>query len=320
MESAVIVEVLDKSGKVHERVRLTRFPAVIGRGYDSDMILSDEFVSAHHAQINVDETGQPTISDLDTENGTYLLPKMQAVNNLTLGAETLLRLGHTLVRVRRPEFPVAPARIDTLTHSRLAGVFSSGWMLTALSLLLLGMLGFHAYQISAQQIKLSKLLLETLEIAILVPIWAGLWAIFSRVFAHHTAYISHAVIATLAVISIFVADTLAEYYAFGFSAQLSADILLHALFGLIVALVLYGHLRFSTLLSPKHIGVFSGMIAAGVVALSGFTTYVQNLDFNDTLPYPPELKPAQFRMVQEQSLDAFIRAADQLPQKLDPGN
>ena len=320
MEPVVIAEVLEKSGKVHERVRITRFPAVIGRGYDSDMILSDEFVSAHHAQIVLDETGQPVIKDLDTENGTYLLPTMQPVSHLALGAETLLRLGQTLVRLRRPEFPVAPTRIDTLMHSRLTRFFSSGLMLTALGLLLLGILGFHAYQISAQQIKLSKLLLETLEIAILVPTWAGLWAILSRVFAHHTAYVSHAVIAALAVISFFVADTLAEYYAFGFSAQLSAEILFHALFGLIAALVLYGHLRFATLLSPKRIGVFSGMIAAGIVALSGFATYVQGLDFNDTLPYPPELKPAQFRMVPEQSLDAFIRAAEQLPQQINPRN
>ena len=320
MEPIVIVELLDKSGKVHERVRLTRFPAVIGRGYDSDVILGDEFVSAHHAQIGLDETGQPTINDLETENGTYLLPTMQPAHNLALGAETLLRLGQTLVRLRRPEFPVAPTRIDTLTHSRITLFFSSGLMLMALSLLLLGILGLHAYQISAQQIKLSKLLLESLEVAILVPIWAGLWAILSRVFAHHTAYVSHAVIACLAVISFFVADTFAEYYAFGFSAQLSAEILFHMLFGLIVALVLYGHLRFATLLSPKRIGVFSGMIAAGVVALSGFATYVQELDFNDTLAYPPELKPAQFRMVPERSLDTFIRDAEQLPQRLDSRN
>lgn len=320
MEPVVIVELLDKSGKVHERVRLTRFPAVIGRGYDSDVILGDEFVSAHHAQIVLDDAGQPMINDLDAENGTYLLPTMQAVRNLPLGAETLLQLGQTLVRLRRPEFPVAPTRIDTLTHSRLTQFFSSSLMLTALGLLLLGILGFHAYQSSAQQIKLSKLLLESLEIAVLVPIWAGLWAILSRVFAHHTAYVSHAVITCLAVISFFVADTLAEYYAFGFSAQLSAEILFHILFGLIVALVLYGHLRFATLLSPKRIGLFSVMIAAGLVALSGFTTYVQDLDFNDTLPYPPELKPAQFRMVKEKSLDTFIRAAEQVPQQIDPRN
>ena len=320
MEPLVIVEVLEKSGKVHERIRLTHFPATIGRGYDSDLILSDEFISPHHAEIRLDETGQPMLVDLDTENGSYLLPDMQPIRALALGEETLLRFGQTLVRFRRAEFPVAATRIDSLARSRLARFFSSGLVLISLGVLLLAILGVHAFQLSAQQIKLSKLLLETFEVAIFVPVWAGIWAILSRVFAHHTAYVSHAVITCLAVIGFFVTDTLAEYYAFGFSAQLSAEILFHAFFGLIVALVLYGHLRFATLLTPKRIGLFSGTIAAGLVALSGFTTYVQGLDFNDTLPYPPELKPAQFRMVKEQSLDTFIGAVEKLPGKINPAN
>lgn len=317
METVVIAEVLEKSGKVHERFRLTRFPASIGRGYDSDLILSDEFVSAHHAQIELDENGQPMLSDLQTENGTYLLPSMTQVHHIKLGAETLLRLGHTLVRLRRPEFAVAPTRIDTLMHSRLSHLLSSGSVLVALSLLLLGLLGLHAYQISVQQIKISKLLLETLEIAVLVPFWAGIWAILSRVFAHHAAFTSHAVIACLAVISFFFVDTLVEYYAFAFSAEFSAEVLFHVLFGLLAALVLYGHLRFATLLAPRRIGLLSTLIAAGLIALSGFSTYVQSLDFNDTLNYPPELKPAQFRLVKEKSLDSFIQAAAQLPQQLE---
>jgi len=320
MEPLIVLEVLDKSGKVQERIRLTHFPAVIGRDYDCDMILNDEFVSPHHAQITLDEAGLATIHDLDSDNGTYLLPIFKPIKQLPLGPDTLLQFGHTLVRVRRPGFLSAPTRIDTLTHSRMTRFFNSGWMLTLLSLLLLAILGLHAYQLSAQQIKPSKLFLESLEIAMLVPLWAGMWAIFSRVFAHHTAYVSHAVIACLAVIGFFVVDTLVEYYAFGFSAELSAELIFHALFGCMIALVLYGHLRFATLLAPRRIGLFAGTIASVLVALSGFTTYVQDLDFNDTLTYPPELKPAQFRFVPEKTLDAFIRETEQLARQIDPSN
>ena len=314
MESIIIAEVLEKSGKVHERIKLTQFPAVLGRGYDSDLIMSDEFISAHHARIAQDDAGEFMLTDLDTENGTYLLPEMRPVKALPLGADTLLRLGHTLVRLRRPDYAIAPPSIDTLARSRFAFFFTSGVTLTFLALLMLSMLGFNAYQSSAQQMKLSKLVLDILEIAALAPIWAGLWAILSRVFAHHAAYISHAGIACLAIIGFFVADTLVEYYAFGFSAQMSADILFYLLFGSLAFAVLYGHLRFATLLVPKQIRGVAFATAAGLVALSGFTTYVQGLDFNDTLPYPPELKPPQFRMVAAKSLDDFIRAAGKLPQ------
>ncbi len=316
MDSVVIAEVLEKSGKVHERIKLTQFPAVLGRAYDSDLILSDDFVSAHHARIEQNATGEFLMTDLDTENGSYLLPDMRMVKTLTLGADTLLRLGHTLVRLRRPHYAVAPPNIDTLARSRFAFIFSSRLTLTVLALLMLSMLAFTAYQSSAQQIKLSKLILEILEIAALAPLWAGLWAILSRVFAHYAAYIAHAVIACLAIIGFFIVDTLVEYYAFAFSAQLSADILFDLLFGSLTFAVLYGHLRFATLLVPKRAGLIALASATALIALSSFTTYVQGLDFNDTLAYPPELKPAQFRVVAQKSLDEFIRGAEQLPRDL----
>ena len=112
MESvSIIAEVLDKFGKVHERIKLAHFPALIGRSYDCDVILSDEFISPHHLQISLDDAGQPTLNDLGSENGTYLLPKNQAVQQVALGGEMLLQIGHTLIRLRRPEFPLAPTRM-----------------------------------------------------------------------------------------------------------------------------------------------------------------------------------------------------------------
>ncbi|MHB1232628.1 MAG: FHA domain-containing protein [Burkholderiales bacterium] len=316
MGSVIIAEVLEKSGKVHERIKLARFPAVIGRGYDSDLIVNDEFISAQHVRIALDDAGQFILSDLGTENGTYLLPEMRPVSTLVLGADTVLRLGHTLLRLRRPDCPVAPTRIDTLTRSRFAHYATSNAALFCIALLMLAIVGFNTYQTTVQQLTFSKLMLDILEIAALVPVWAGIWAILGRVFAHHTAYVSHMVIACLGVIGFFAADTLVEYYAFGFSAQLSADILFDLLFGLLAYGILYGHLRFATLLAPRRIGLVAASTAIGLMALSAFTTYVQGLDFNDTLPYPPELKPAQFRVVAEKPLDDFIHAAEKLPQEI----
>ena len=316
MGPVIIAEVLEKSGKVHERLKLTQFPVVLGRGYDSDLVVNDEFVSVRHARLASDNAGQLILTDLDTENGTYLLPEMQPIKTLALGADTLIRLGHTLVRLRRPDCPVAPTRIDTL--NRFADCFTRGATLSLIALLMLGLLGFNTYQTSVQQLKFGKLILDIFEIAVVVPVWAGIWAILGRVFAHHTAYVSHAIIACLGVIGFFAADTLVEYYAFGFSAQLSADILFDLLFGLLAYGVLYGHLRFATLLAPQRAGLVAATTAAGLVALSAFMTYVQGLDFNDTLPYPPELKPAQFRVVAEKPLDDFIHAAGKLPKHLQP--
>ena len=125
MEPIIIVEILEKSGKVHERSKLAHFPATFGRAYDNDLILNDPFVSPQHARISLDENGALTLIDLGTENGTHCLPQMQPVSSIALGADTLLRMGQTLVRLRRPDYAVAPTRIDKFPDRLRAAVADS---------------------------------------------------------------------------------------------------------------------------------------------------------------------------------------------------
>lgn len=320
MEPLIIAEVLDKSGKVQERHKLAHFPATLGRAYDCDLILNDEFVSPHHARLSIDENNILSLTDLGSENSTYCLPQMQALSTRELGEETLIRLGHSIVRLRRADFALAPTRIDTLTHSRLAHFFSSAAVLWIGGLLLLSLLGLNSFQSSAQAKTLGQLLLENIEIVALVPLWAGIWALLSRIFVHHAAYVSHALIACLGVMAYLCINTVVEYYAFGFSALLTADILLHGLLGLLIFAVLYGHLRFTTLFAPRRIGLIALTVAVSIVGLSSFTAYVKSLEYSDTLPYPPELKPPQFQIKQAKTLTEFMRAAEKIPTQLAPAN
>ena len=320
MEPLIIAEVLENSGKVSARYKLTQFPATLGRAYHCDLILNDDFVSPQHARIDIDEHGEFRLTDLDSENGTQRLPSLQAITFLTLGSDTLVRMGHTLIRLRRPDYALAPTRIDTLTSSRFARFFTSTTTLVALALLLLAVLGLNSYQSSAQTKTLGQLLLENIEIVVLVPLWAGVWALLSRIFVHHAAYVSHALIACTGVLAYFCIATLVEYYAFNFSALLSANILLQGLLGLLMFALLYGHLRFTTLFSPRRIGLIALTTALVMVSLSGITTYVQGLEFNDELPYPAELKPPQFLISHEKSLEDFMRAAEKIPHQLDSTN
>ena len=47
-EEVIILEILGKSGRVREHVRLSRFPATIGRAYDNDVILDDQIPPGVH--------------------------------------------------------------------------------------------------------------------------------------------------------------------------------------------------------------------------------------------------------------------------------
>lgn len=312
MDTMIIVEVLEKSGKIHERCKITHFPATIGRAYDCDVILQDDYVSPQHARLTCNESGEILLSDLDSENGTHRLPEMQALSSQPLGAETLVRIGHTLLRFRRTDFAIAPTRIDSLTSQRFARFFNSPLIFAALMLSLLGLLALNSYLNAIQSSKISSLLLEVLEIGIFAPLWAGIWALLSRIFVHHASYVAHGVIASLGVIAFIAANTLVEYYAFLFSAHVSADILFYALAGILASVVLYGHLRFTTLLSARRTAAIAGGIGGVLACLFGLSLYVQSLEFNDALPYPPELKPVPWQVEADKTPEAFVRDAAKL--------
>lgn len=315
----IVAEVLDKAGRVHERIRLTQFPVSIGRGYGNDIILDDEFVSAAHARIELDEEGQPVVVDLDSENGTFLLPALEKLKRRAVGADTLLRLGHTLIRLRSPDYAVSRTRHDSLGMNR-----ASRWLASGLgAALTLGMVAalmlIEGYQTSMQVLKPEQLLLSALPVVLAIPVWAGLWALVSRSFAHHTFYLAHLTIASLGVIGFFLLDTTAEYYAFAFSAVLSADVIFQGAAGLVAAAMLYGHLRFATLLTPKVVATASVLVASALLGLSTFTGYVEGLEFSDDLPYPGELKPAMFKLAKSRTPVRFAEDAKELKEVLDSG-
>lgn len=319
MEPLIVAEVLEKSGRVHERFRITRFPATIGRGYGNDIILDDDFVSAAHARIELDEAGQATLVDLDSDNGTFVLPKLDRTRRLALGTNTLVRIGHTLIRLRTPECEVPKARRDSLGVNRtsrwLAGGFGASLSIGVVIALML----IEGYQTSTQIIRPEQLLLHALPVVLAIPVWAGLWALASRGFAHHTFYLAHVSIASLGVAGFYILDTTAEYYAFALSAGLSADLVFEAAGGLVAAAMLYGHLRFATLLTPRIVATTATLVSATLVGLSLFTSHVQGLEFSDELPYPGELKPAMFKLSKSRTPAEFGQGTKGVVEELESG-
>jgi hypothetical protein len=73
VERVIVVEVLDRRGRVRERVRLDRLPAFVGRAYMNDVVLEDRFVSPRHCAIREAESGEMVLEDLESLNGVKVL-------------------------------------------------------------------------------------------------------------------------------------------------------------------------------------------------------------------------------------------------------
>ena len=91
MDELIVVEVLDRAGRVTERVRLTEFPARIGRAYDCAVIVNDPYVSPCHLTIERDAEGQLCVLDAQSDNGIYLSGDGQRVACAVLADETAHR-------------------------------------------------------------------------------------------------------------------------------------------------------------------------------------------------------------------------------------
>jgi pSer/pThr/pTyr-binding forkhead associated (FHA) protein len=73
-------------------------PVTVGRGRDADLVLADELVSRHHAQITPSGSGA-VVEDLGSRNGTFVNGEaIHGPTRLTPGDQ--LQLGVTLVELR----------------------------------------------------------------------------------------------------------------------------------------------------------------------------------------------------------------------------
>lgn len=74
----------------------TSFPISIGRRMKSDYTLSDSYISRQHAIIYLNDNNYPTISDLESTNGTYINNK-KIENTTILRDKDLIYIGKTVL-------------------------------------------------------------------------------------------------------------------------------------------------------------------------------------------------------------------------------
>lgn len=74
-------------------------PVSIGRSPDSDLVIADDFVSTHHAEVKPTPKG-PMLEDLDSTNGTLVDGKVVGYP-VTLRAGDLVEIGTVKLRVER---------------------------------------------------------------------------------------------------------------------------------------------------------------------------------------------------------------------------
>jgi hypothetical protein len=270
----IFVEVLDRRGRVRERVRLSRLPATIGRSYTNDVIVPDRFVSPEHCSIRESDDGEIRVEDLGSLNGLRSLSGGSPVPSLSLRSGDRFRLGQTVLRLVEAGHLVAPAEplpkdeggiLQALRDGRLAlGIIAMSVLAMVLDEYL------DVYDHPGWVSVLNPVIIGLAALAL----WAGVWAFANRLLAHRFDFLRHLASACLAALVLVATRALSEYAEFMFSSRNAALLLEACGFACAILALLSTHLAIIPAATRRHrrLWAIAGTaLLLGLLALFNFT-------------------------------------------------
>jgi hypothetical protein len=310
MDELIHVEVLGRTGDVAQRVALDRLPATIGRAYDNDVIIDDPFVAPHHLRVERLDDGRLHVVDLDSRNGLHLTQPQRRVREAFVSGDMRLRIGHTQLRLRARDWPVAPEEIDTLAE---------GWRSPGITAIVLAaylaLLGLHTYASTIEDFQPARLL-AGLPFALLIPaVWSGVWAAIGRIVSGRANFFAHCTVVLAAASGAFVIEPLLKLAAFALSMPvLAAESILAIAF--IIGAALFGHLRLVSHLRSSWLAAGAAVVVLLGVGGTRISAWLETRDDVNEIATLNVLYPPYLRVAPADSPRQFVEDARHLEKLL----
>jgi hypothetical protein len=178
MEPVMLLEVLDDHGDVVLRQRFIgeHSQCRIGRSLGCDIPVDDPFAAPEHALLTLQADGRVHVQDLGSRNGVRLARgrRVDPQRGITIGSGEL-SIGRTRIRVRTSSQALAPEKLfrrDLLQVYRTPIALGGVALCMAFAILM-------AWIVAPTQLT-EAVLVAVLSAAGALGIWAGAWALVSR--------------------------------------------------------------------------------------------------------------------------------------------
>jgi hypothetical protein len=212
MNGPWFVETLARNGDVLHRQQVHVLPIRIGRAYDNDVILDDDYVAPRHALVDLDSLGKLMLHDLGSRNG--VVKDGKRLPSLALHGHTTVRIGHTSLRVRAADFPVPAEMLDRTMHGwegALPGI--AGMVLAAI--VALGV----TWLFDTRQSQ-PTLYLQALAVGVGSAVaWGGAWAFANRLFSRHARLGRHTFIIGAGAAALLAWELVSTTLAYAFALE-----------------------------------------------------------------------------------------------------
>lgn len=308
MNAPYFIEVLNRNGDVRHRHRLEALPIRLGRGYDNDFILDDRHTSAHHAIIDLAENGEMEIRDLGSRNGVVC--KGRRRDQMSIDGNTVFRLGHTNLRVRPADFPVADEMKDTTLHGW------EGWppALTGLGLFLMLTVTSVWYS-NTEQFEAVRYITAFIGLLALGLLWCGGWSLANRLSSGQTRFGRHFFIVSSGLVVVEVVSLVCAVAAYAFSAEVLTRYASHIALAIVAGMV-YFHLRTINPMRMRRFVLVSVFLSIAGSGLMLIFNYQNSGHLADEL-YMSDLFPPALRLSSDKSVDQFLSEAKGLKGRID---
>jgi hypothetical protein len=316
MATIIIVESLDKHGSVQQRDFVENLPYTIGRGYQNDLILDDDFVSPAHLKVDLDMSGNLVAIDCRSKNGLYFFQNTKRVDVAKIESGTELRIGHSRLRMRKADYQVSPPLQDALHDHILSRVLNNNALFWAIWCCVLLIIGIEREVANYNDDSLLLMLDELIPDVMRLMIWVGMWVMINRSITHATNLAAHLFVASLGYAGLILLDGLNGYLSYMFSLGDSVYILDYVVTVLLIMSVFYGHLRFCSLATTERVLMTATAVALGTVGLVWFSDLVED-PFSRNVDFAVNLKPPAFNIVVSDDLNQFFVSSAVLKEKVD---
>jgi hypothetical protein len=300
LDQGVFVEVLDKHDNVVHRARYEALPIVIGNNYRCDHIVDGvdgETGVTQQVKIVRDEQGL-----LRAQSPMRFWAPGGMTLDWPIDPDRAFLVAGERVRIRTRDY--APSRnaqsLDTIR--RLGGWTSLASVFAALAYTaLMGWVG----DIEGESV--SKYVMGALATFGLLAIWAGIWAIVSRLNAKSSHFLAHLSLAGLAAVAIGLIDFAFDSAAFAFDLS-TLQRYSYVLFAICIAVLVWCHTRYivRTRFTSALVAAFSfGLAVFAMQATSNYTlrgSLATGLTMN-------EMRPPAWRLSSGASIEEFLSSA-----------
>ena len=317
MERVIFAEVLDRRGRVRERVRVEALPFHIGRSYASDLILDDPAVSPEHAVVVEVAEGRYELRDAGSTNGIAVGRERAPRASVVLEGECQVTLGRTRLRFRDAEAPV-PDAIEIVRHSAPVHWLLEHWSaaLVVPGAYLLALL-FLARRASVGEFEPLAAASATASDQLLLAAWTGAWALVNRLLRQRTRFVAHASTVFLFSTGVLLADIVLEWMRFFFAGIEPLQLLEIAVGSLLLLGALVAHLTIMGVARTALRVAAAGLVAAAIAGVDLLDHYSNGYNWTVTLPYWSRLEPAPLSWLDPEPADAWFAGLDALPPALD---